>query len=346
MFHVRSSMSERLAVLNPMFIDDLESKPAVKLNDYLLAAKLGEGAHSKVYLAIDCRNSKKYAAKAIKLGGRLGSSPAQLEREIRTMRKLSHPNIVKLHEVLRRTDTSTAYLIMEYAEYGTLSGKVLSEDEIAAVLKQVIEGLQHLHAQGIVHQDLKPSNIMLFADGSVKIGDFGIGHSFQSAETVVGSPAYQAPEFFDENEDDIDPVKEDIWSLGVTLYETAFGRLPFVGETVYEIAMNVRRTELEFGDEVSDEFKDLLKHILCVDPEKRYSLEDIMKHPFMENAGDRVVLPGYQETRIKMKSSASAVQVCAEVCDGDLCFPGAEVRTRRASLSWPSEPVSLGMRRL
>ena len=334
MFHVRR-VNERLPILTPMFIDDIESKPVVKLNNYLLAAKLGEGSHAKVHLAIDTKTDKKYAAKAIRFGGRLGSSPAQLEREIRIMRRLSHPNIVTLHEVLLRTDTTTAYLIMEYADFGTLSGRVLTEPQIASVLKQVISGLQYLHGQGIVHQDLKPSNIMLFSGGIVKIGDFGIGHSFQSADAVVGSPAYQAPEFFDEGEGDLDPVKEDIWSLGVTLYETAFGRLPFVGETAYEIATNVKHTKLEFDEGASDEFRDLLEHVLCVDPEQRYSLDEILNHKFMEKASDRLSLDGLPEKRLKMKSSASTVQVVAEVCDGDLCFP--TVGVQRTSLSWPAE---------
>ena len=340
MLHVRR-MSDRLSVLKPMRIDDLEAKPAVKLNDYFLAARIGEGSNAKVYLAIDCKTNMKWAAKAIKLSehGRLGASADQLEREIRIMRRLEHPNLIRLHEVLKRRDTGTVYLIMEYAKFGTFKGKLLTERQIASAFKQVIAGLQYLHSQGFVHQDLKPSNIMLFDNGVVKIGDFGIGHSFQSAETVVGTPAYQAPEFFDDCED-LDAVKEDIWSLGVTMYEAFFGRLPFVGETVYEIAMNIRNTPLEFGPGASEEFKDLLRHVLCVDPNERYSLDDILNHSFMKQA-EEMVHVDCSETKVRMKSSSSMLEVKAEVCDRDFSFASVG-----GSMSWPGERRSLGMHRV
>lgn len=341
MLHVRR-MSERLSVLKPMLIDDLESKPAVKLNDYFLAARIGEGSHGKVYLAIDCNTNTKWAAKAIKLSehGRLGSGCSELEREIRLMRELSHPNILALHEVLRRRDTGMVYLIMEYAKFGTLKDKRLSEVQIASAFKQVIAGLKYLHGRGIVHQDLKPSNILLFADGVVKIGDFGIGHSFQSAEMVVGTPAYQAPEFFDDYED-LDPVKEDIWSLGVSMYEAFYGCLPFVGETVFEIATNVKNTPLEFGEGASPEFEDLLRHILCVDPEKRYTLDDILAHKFMDLAEDRVSVNGCTEAKMRMKSSTSMIEVKAEVCDRNCSFASVG-----GSFSWPGHPGNFGLRRV
>jgi serine/threonine-protein kinase 11 len=282
----------------------------MKLNQYVFAGHLGRGANASVHLAVDSDTGRQVAAKAVHLDA---STSTNLQREIRNMRRLDHPNIIRLIEVLHRKDTNTAYLILEYARC-SLKGQRFTERQAVSVFSQVVTGLLYLHRQGLVHKDIKPSNLLLFENGVVKIADFGIGHSFASAETVIGTPFYQAPEFLSDQAA-LDPTKEDVWSLGVTIFESVFGRLPFTGETVYEIAKASQRT-LEFPAGASAELSDLLAKMLCHDPAKRISMAEVAEHPFFAGEGDPVVEVAAASP--KMKASNSVVSVAADVC-GDDC---------------------------
>jgi serine/threonine-protein kinase 11 len=167
-----------------------------------------------------------------------------------------------------------AYVILEWASFGSLQ-TVMSQkmdfDVLASIFKQVVNGLQYLHSQGIVHQDIKPSNILLCRDGIAKLSDFGIGHSFHSADAMVGTPAYQAPEFFDDDPDAIlDPVKEDIWSLGVSLYQATFGQLPYFGESMFQISWKAKNSKLEIPGNAPEPLRELIAKMLEVDPSKRF----------------------------------------------------------------------------
>jgi serine/threonine-protein kinase 11 len=313
----------RLQVMSfgPMMVEDHEPDSLLKVNQYLFVGRLGHGAHANVYLALDTLTNSRFAAKAIR-----NPNPASLDREIRNMRRVSHPNIVKLLEVLRRRDKNTVYLIMEYAP-GSLKGHILSERDAAAVFAQVVDGLAHLHSHGVVHQDIKPANILLSESGDVKIADFGIGHSFESADTIIGTPAYQAPEFLDE-QPVRSPIKEDVWSLGVTLFECLFGRLPFKGETVYEIARASSSGRLEIPEAASPEVIDLLRKMLRTDPHERITLTEVRAHPWFQGAGWKVKIPVAPP---KMKRSAEIEAVTAEVCGDDYTF--VDKQTRSASWS-------------
>jgi serine/threonine-protein kinase 11 len=224
---------------------------------------------------------------------------------------------------------------MDYASAGTLRGRLLQESEAAFVFKQVLDGLLYLHEQGFVHQDIKPSNILLFDDGLVKLGDFGVGHSFQSADAVVGSPAYQAPEFFDEDCEILDPAKEDLWSVGVTLYEAVFGFLPFKGDTMYEIAAAIRSSPVAIPETASPELRDLLEHVLAVDPVARFDLHEMMGHTFFANANKKRLEVAPKNPQ--MKQSQSQVLITAEVCDDGYSFA---IQPKRSSSSWPGANAS------
>jgi serine/threonine-protein kinase 11 len=244
-----------------------------------------------------------------------------LEREIRLLRRVTHPNIVQLHEVLHCTQEQTAYLIFEWASLGSLTGAALDMTSMASVFRQICEGLSYLHSQGIVHHDIKPSNILLFEDGIAKLCDLGIGHSFASTDFVVGTPAYQAPEFFDDDSDVIlDPIKEDVWSLGISLYEVAFGYLPFLGANMYEVNWNIKNSPLVIPEGCSPVLSDLIRRMLDLDPALRLSLAQVIDHPFFADSRPRFSLPVAPPDRPRVGASRSLVPVVAQICDENHTF--------------------------
>lgn len=307
---------------------DYERKKYRRINNYLLSQKIGSGSYSKVYLGLD--GEDKYAVKRISLTdlSRKSSGIMQLEREIRLMETFSHSNILKLHEVLHSISDNYVYLILEYAECGSIGdlinrGYHFPINSIRSIIKQVSSALSYIHSLGFVHQDIKPANILLKSNGKVILGDFGIGHSFMSASTVVGTPAYQAPEAINDNNDYSDgeydesndkeeyseesakeeecpQLKEEIWALGVSLYQLIFNELPYMGENLYEIVSIIKSTPLTLPHEIDPKVENLLRKMLEVDPEKRISLDEVMNDPFVKDASDFV-----QENIIDHHSSDS-----------------------------------------
>jgi serine/threonine protein kinase len=141
---------------------------------------------------------------------------------------LTHPNLLKLLEVLHVPGTDKVFLILEYADLGSVDAwlarrQCLSLPTVLSIVKQTAQALEYMHSAGYVHQDVKPGNIHVDHRGRVMLADFGIGHTLLSADLAVGTPGYQAPEVLDDSYGDeshvvLSPPKEDVWALGVTLY--------------------------------------------------------------------------------------------------------------------------------
>jgi serine/threonine-protein kinase 11 len=303
-----------------------------KINRYTLRAKIGTGSSSSVYLAIDNLTNEKYAIKRIRLRelARTSSGVAQLEREIRLMKLFDHKNIVKIEEVLHSPALDEAYLVLEYAERGSLGSLIerglhLPYSVIFSIMKQILLAVKYLHACGYVHQDIKPSNILIDANGVAKLADFGIGHSFDSAAMVVGSPAYQAPEALydsyvsdDESDSGESPQKEDIWALGVTLYQLLFLKLPFVGDNLYEIVNRIKERELQIPSPCEEIVADLLRRMLTVEPGKRIGVDDALAHPLIANAPESAEeLPEALEIQLK---NGHIINIEARVCGDGYSF--------------------------
>ena len=327
--------------------DDDEPKPLKKINEYLILKCVGEGTFAKVYYAIDTYSKKEFALKKFKLGElqTLDSGISQLEREILMMRKLNHPNILSLHKVLYAKEKDAVYLVIDYADCGSLDliisqqQSILNDDLIRGIFAQILQALKYLNKRGIVHEDIKPSNILISSKGKAYLSDFGVGHTNQSFDMAVGSPAYQAPESFQDNIDfrNLDPSKEDIWSLGVTLYQAFFGKLPYEGENVFEIIAKIK-TQPPIIPNGTDPVKvSLLNGMLCVNHIERFNVYKTLQHEFFANKGQKFdASPIEQMKRPKFDPNARIISISAKVCDDSCSFsrptitPQAQLRANNS----------------
>ncbi|KAK1333037.1 hypothetical protein QTO34_006570 [Cnephaeus nilssonii] len=217
-------------------------------------------------------------------------APAQHHKRI----SLQHPNITELFEVIATPDV--LYLVMEHVREGDLrehleSHGPLSERQARAAFRQVVSALQYCHRRGIAHRDLKPDNILLDEDGTVKLADFGFGRRVSDdskLSTFCGTFYYMAPEVL--RQEPYDGRKADVWSLGVTLYRTVTGTVPFQGQSLAKIKRQVLAGQFEAPPRMSREGKQLLRWLLTVDPSQRPTLDEVMQHPWL-NRGQEELRP-------------------------------------------------------
>jgi len=211
-------------------------------------------------------------------------------REISIMKKLHHKNVIKLHEIINDEDEDQLFMVLEYAEGGPVMKKNLENGPLPeATAKKyfvdVISGLEYLHQQGVIHRDIKPENLLLTAEGTVKITDFGVSYVYSDGDNILkntaGSPAFLAPELCAAGTlPRGEPV--DIWALGITLYCFIFGRVPFMAENVLEIYERIRNEALIFPLKLTAELEDLLNKLLCKDPEKRITINELKRHKWLK----------------------------------------------------------------
>uniref|UniRef100_A0A671NLT4 non-specific serine/threonine protein kinase n=1 Tax=Sinocyclocheilus anshuiensis TaxID=1608454 RepID=A0A671NLT4_9TELE len=216
----------------------------------------------------------------------------QLFREVRIMKILNHPNIVKLFEVIETE--KTLYLVMEYASGGEFdeANMTLTAYELHMLCNLIVSAVQYCHQKHIVHRDLKAENLLLDADMNIKIADFGFSNEFtigNKLDTFCGSPPYAAPELFQGKK--YDGPEVDVWSLGVILYTLVSGSLPFDGQNLKELRERVLRGKYRIPFYMSTDCENLLKRFLVLNPGKRGTLEQIMK--------DRWINAGCEEDELK-----------------------------------------------
>ncbi|XP_036444283.1 serine/threonine-protein kinase MARK2 isoform X12 [Colossoma macropomum] len=265
------------------------------IGNYRLLKTIGKGNFAKVKLARHVLTGKEVAVKIIDKTQLNSSSLQKLFREVRIMKLLNHPNIVKLFEVIETE--KTLYLVMEYASGGEVFDYLVAhgrmkEKEARAKFRQIVSAVQYCHQKCIVHRDLKAENLLLDADMNIKIADFGFSNEFtlgNKLDTFCGSPPYAAPELFQGKK--YDGPEVDVWSLGVILYTLVSGSLPFDGQNLKELRERVLRGKYRIPFYMSTDCENLLKKFLILNPTKRGSLEQIMK--------DRWMNVGYEEEELK-----------------------------------------------
>ncbi|XP_034139075.1 serine/threonine-protein kinase MARK2 isoform X9 [Drosophila guanche] len=265
------------------------------IGKYKLIKTIGKGNFAKVKLAKHLPTGKEVAIKIIDKTQLNPGSLQKLFREVRIMKMLDHPNIVKLFQVIETE--KTLYLIMEYAsggevfDYLVLHGR-MKEKEARVKFRQIVSAVQYCHQKRIIHRDLKAENLLLDSELNIKIADFGFSNEFtpgSKLDTFCGSPPYAAPELFQGKK--YDGPEVDVWSLGVILYTLVSGSLPFDGSTLRELRERVLRGKYRIPFYMSTDCENLLRKFLVLNPAKRASLETIM--------GDKWMNMGFEDDELK-----------------------------------------------
>ncbi|XP_075043811.1 serine/threonine-protein kinase MARK2 isoform X5 [Mixophyes fleayi] len=269
------------------------------IGNYRLLKTIGKGNFAKVKLARHVLTGKEVAVKIIDKTQMNSSSLQKLFREVKIMKVLNHPNIVKLFEVI---DTEkTLYLVMEYASGGEVFDYLVAhgrmkEKEARSKFRQIVSAVQYCHQKLIVHRDLKAENLLLDSDMNIKIADFGFSNQFtfgNKLDTFCGSPPYAAPELFQGKK--YDGPEVDVWSLGVILYTLVSGSLPFDGQNLKELRERVLRGKYRIPFYMSTDCENLLKKFLILNPSKRGTLEQIMRDRWMNVGHEDDELKPYVE---------------------------------------------------
>eukprot|EP00834_Sanchytrium_tribonematis_P004878 NODE_264_length_11354_cov_1.067170.p3 type:complete len:434 gc:universal NODE_264_length_11354_cov_1.067170:4469-5770(+) len=274
--------------------------------NYELLDELGYGNFSKVKLARHVRTNQ-YVAIKIMQKSKIGKDSLQKAgREIKVMRLLNHPHIVKLDEVIETT--THLYLILEYCsggdifDYIELNGK-LNESESRKFFKQIVSAIEYCHGRHVLHRDLKLENLLLDDHMNIKVADFGFTNTYKKDRkllTSCGSPPYAAPELF-LGKPYYGP-EIDVWSLGVVLFAMSCGNLPFSGKNIQEIRREVLRGKVAYPKHLTDDCVDLISRILVPDPQLRYNLNDIKNHIWMNQLDGKECVPDSKNCKSTVSS--------------------------------------------
>ncbi|KAJ9152011.1 CAMKK/META protein kinase [Pleurostoma richardsiae] len=316
--------------------DDDDGRSHHTINQYVIKEEIGRGSYGAVHLAVDqfghefaikefskARLRKRAQSNILRHGPRrpgrfppgAGMDPSVSDRlsdqkaseardalflireEIAIMKKLDHPNLVSLIEVLDDPEEDSLYMVLEMCKKGVImkvgldqAADPYEEEECRCWFRDLILGIEYLHHQGVVHRDIKPDNLLLTDDNVLKVVDFGVSEMFEKPEHMVtsksaGSPAFLPPELCVAHHGNVSGTAADIWSMGVSLYCLRYGKIPFHGETVLEIYEAIKTQEVDLGEEASDDFKDLMERVLEKDPTKRIKMPELREHPWVTKGG-------------------------------------------------------------
>lgn len=273
---------------------------------YTLMEKLGKGHFAEVYLCVEKATGKRYAVKIFtKHSGPEDKSKTEgLQQEIGVLMGVSHPNVLCLKDTF--TERDHVYLVLELAPEGELFNYIvmkqkLSEDETRKLFVQLFQGIKYLHDRNIVHRDIKPENILVVDKKlHVKLADFGLAkiigeESFTT--TLCGTPSYVAPEILADTKHRKYTKAVDVWSLGVVLYICLCGFPPFSDELFsrdfpFTLSQQIKSGRFDYPspywDSVGDPALDLIDSMLIVDPERRYTVDQCLKHPWLVSGAPAV----------------------------------------------------------
>ncbi|XP_065160795.1 calcium/calmodulin-dependent protein kinase type II alpha chain isoform X6 [Atheta coriaria] len=261
-------------------------------DNYDLKEELGKGAFSVVKRCVQKSTGLEFAAKIINTKKLSARDFQKLEREARICRKLQHPNIVRLHDSIQ--EENFHYLVFDLVTGGELFEDIVarefySEADASHCIQQILESVNHCHQNGVVHRDLKPENLLLASKAkgaAVKLADFGLAIEVQGEQQAwfgfAGTPGYLSPEVL-KKEPYGKPV--DIWACGVILYILLVGYPPFWDEDQHRLYAQIKAGAYDYPspewDTVTPEAKNLINQMLTVNPGKRITAAEALKHPWI-----------------------------------------------------------------
>ena len=261
--------------------------PKTNLSYYKIGRSIGRGAFGKVNLALHVLSGHIVAIKSF--NKTKNNFPIhKIKCEIKIMQKLrNNKKIVKLLESFE--NEKYFFIIMENVIGGNLLNAInkmtkLSETISRNIFIQLIETIKYIHSKGIVHRDIKPDNILLNLNNSIKLCDFGVSKEIKKGQLITdscGTPAFIAPEIL--LDDPYDPYKTDIWSSGVVLYVMVSGFFPFTGINESQLHKNILSGKFPKLKNISNNLNDLINKILEKDPNKRITIDEILNHPWIKN---------------------------------------------------------------
>ncbi|KAL2824004.1 kinase-like domain-containing protein [Aspergillus cavernicola] len=231
-----------------------------------------------------------------------------IREEIAIMKKLHHNNLVSLIEVLDDPSQDSLYMVMEMCKKGVIMKVGLEEradpyddERCRCWFRDLILGIEYLHAQGIVHRDIKPDNCLVTSEDVLKVVDFGVSEMFEKDSDMftaksAGSPAFLPPELCVVKHGDVSGKAADIWSMGVTLYCIRYGRLPFEKQSIFELYEAIKNNPLVCEGELDEKFKDMISRVLEKDPAKRIQMDELREHPWVTKNGMDPLLPKCENT--------------------------------------------------
>ncbi|TMW64105.1 hypothetical protein Poli38472_014222 [Pythium oligandrum] len=276
-----------------------------KVGKYEIGKTLGEGTFGKVKYAVNTETGERVAIKVLdKEKIQKQNMGAQIKKEISIMKMVRHKHVVVLKEVL--ASRTKIFIVLELITGGELFDKIVSEgrfseDTARFYFRQLVDGVQYCHQNGVCHRDLKPENLLLDENGDLKISDFGLSALYDGGgeggetsrasllHTTCGTPNYVAPEVLADK--GYDGRAADVWSMGVILYVLLAGFLPFDEPTMSALFRKIQKAEFSYPSWFTPRVKNLLNRVLVPDPTTRVSLADIMNDDWYVNADGASTAP-------------------------------------------------------
>ena len=218
-----------------------------------------------------------------------------IKEEIAIMKKLNHGNLVSLIEVLDDPREDSVYMVLEMCKKGVImrvgveeKADPYDEESCRCWFRDLILGIEYLHAQGVIHRDIKPDNLLLTDDDVLKIVDFGVSEMFEKQSEMLtaksaGSPAFLPPELCIAKHGDVSGKAADVWSMGVTLYCLMFGQLPFQNTGVLQLYESIQKDDANIDGYtgLNETFKDLMHKLLEKDPSRRIKMDELRVSVFL-----------------------------------------------------------------
>jgi len=296
----------------PRFAHD----PSSNITDFYEITEhvLGRGNFSVVHLGLSKETTQRVAIKIIqKVGAK--NKPEMLQNEVEILRKMEHPYIIKLFDIF---DTDAIlYLVMELVTGGELFDRIVereqySEQNAKEVMRQLFPAIEYIHSLEVIHRDLKPENVLLeneTDDTNIKVTDFGLSRIYSHdmiMQTACGTPGYVAPEVLECKGYD---KEVDMWSAGVIMYILLCGYPPFYSENEPQLFESIMRANYTFHspywDHISKEAKDIIRHLLIVNPKERLTATEAIHHPWFSTDTEAAHVPLDSNMREKLRNHNS-----------------------------------------